>query len=124
MSATQIIPASLTSIDEVMALAGVKFIALTPPLLAELAAVPAAGWSGVGTVGQALKMITSASIVESDTIWDAVLHDEGLWRMAVTRSDGGKSECKIVQAVNIFCDMQDGLEAMVRKMDPIVTRGV
>lgn len=56
----------------------------------------------MGTVGQALKMTTSTSIVESD---------------------GGKSEYNIVQTKNIFCNMQDALESVVRKMDPIVTRG-
>lgn len=112
----QVVAASLTSIEEVMQLAGLRHITVSPPLLAELAATPAVGWTAA-SIGLANK----ASDLDS-TLGDeyraklaGVVRDEASWRMAVTRSEGGRNETKLVQAINIFTDMQDRLEEIVRK---------
>lgn len=49
--------------------------------------------------------------------FEVILKDESAWRLAFTRSEGGKSEGKIIQAINIFYGMQENLEAIVAKMD-------
>ena len=50
----------------------------------------------------------------------AILQDESTWRLAFTRSGRGMSEGKIIQAINIFYEMQINLEAMIKKLDTIV----
>ena len=99
--------ASLTSVDEVMQLAGVHHITISPQLLAELAAtsMPADGWKGQSLFGRDVQHPSSPAVVP---------REEAEWRMAFTLSDSGKSEGKIVQAINIFADMQDRLEGMVK----------
>jgi len=101
---TKVLAASLTSIDEIMQLAGVHHITISPPLLAELAATPAEVWKDPNLFGRTLNYASQA-----------VPLDESSWRMAFTRSKAGKDEGKIIQAINIFADMQDELENMARK---------
>jgi len=43
-------------------------------------------------------------------------NDEAKFRMAVTRSDGGENEKKMVQAINILCDVQLKLEEMMKNI--------
>ncbi|KAK3305635.1 uncharacterized protein B0T15DRAFT_397241 [Chaetomium strumarium] len=126
---TQVMAASLTSIDEVMQLAGLHHITVSPVLLAELAATPAAGWAGRASIGQVVKTAVGAAgggpaagtaqlgAENRAAVLDTLVKDESLWRMAFTRSDGGRSETKLVQAINIFADVQDKLEEMVRQAD-------
>lgn len=111
---TQVLPASLTSTAEVMRLAGVHHITVSPRLLAELAATPA--------------VLASATVVDTPSTWfsehhadDAspvdyshVVRDEDAYRMAYTRSKGGENERKLASAINIFADMQDRMEELVR----------
>lgn len=111
---TQVLPASLTSIDEVLMLAGVDHITVSPPLLAELAATPADSYKG--QIGAVLKAAEGQEIPPAK-LYEAVLEDESAWRLAFTRSERGKSEGKIIQAVNIFSEMQDGLEALVKSQE-------
>jgi hypothetical protein len=118
-----------------MQLAGIHHITLSPPLLAGLAATPAAGWAGTAETGQVLRAAAAASSTaggnavstqlgaEGKNKLEALLKDEGRWRMAFTRADGGASEIRLVQAINIFADMQDKLEGMVRRADAAVTAG-
>ncbi|OIW28149.1 aldolase [Coniochaeta ligniaria NRRL 30616] len=101
---TKVLAASLTSIEEVMQLAGVHHITISPPLLAELAATTADGWKDRDVLGRELNHAS-----------EAIPLDESAWRMAFTRSKAGKNEGKIIQAINIFADMQDQLENMARK---------
>lgn len=108
---TQVLPASLTSIDEVLMLAGVDHITVSPPLLAELAATPAESYQG--DIGSVLKMAASDQVPPAKT-YESILDNESAWRLAFTRSEKGKSEGKIIQAINIFYEMQEGLEQMVR----------
>ncbi|KAH6847571.1 hypothetical protein B0I37DRAFT_354298 [Chaetomium sp. MPI-CAGE-AT-0009] len=107
---TQVMAASLTSIEQVTQLAGIAHITVPPPLLAELAATPAEGWAGMGRVGERARM-------------EKVVADEALWRMAFTRAEGGECERKLVQALNIFADVQDRLEALVREAERERGRG-
>lgn len=111
---TQVLPASLTSIDEVLVLAGVDHITVAPLLLAELAATPAEGYQGeIGSVVKAAGQVDAIS----KGVYEPILKDEGAWRLAFSRSEKGRSEGKIIQAVNIFYEMQEGLEALVKKLD-------
>lgn len=114
---TQVLPASLTSIDEVMVLAGVDHITVSPPLLAELAVTPAESYKGA--VGSVLKA-AEADDAPLPSRYEAILENESAWRLAFTRSERGKSEGKIIQAVNIFYEMQVALEELVTKMDQAV----
>ena len=105
-SRTQVLPASLTSIQEVMMLAGAHHITVSPPLLKKLAETPANPWEGD----------TGSVFKEADTSfadYKAILDDESAWRLAFTRSVNGQSEGKIIQAINIFCEKQEKLEELV-----------
>ena len=107
---TKVLPASLTSIDEVMMLAGADHITISPPLLTELANTPTASFTGA--VGSVFKEAGSSINAAKFT-----LKDESEWRLSFTRSEAGTSESKIIQAINIFSDMQDRLEALVQDLD-------
>jgi hypothetical protein len=133
---TQVIAASLTSVEQVMQLAGIHHITLSPRLLAGLAATPAAEWAGTAEIGQVLRAAAAASSTvgggdavatqlgaEGRNKLEVLVKDEGRWRMAFTRADGGASEIRLVQAINIFADMQDKLEGMVKRADAAVTAG-
>ncbi|KAK4149933.1 hypothetical protein C8A00DRAFT_37464 [Chaetomidium leptoderma] len=138
---TQVLAASLTSVEQVMQLAGIHHITVSPPLLAELAATPAAGWAGAAVIGREAVVSNASTPINSDLgsadselesklgaesgsrLEGAVLEDEGLWRMAFTRAGGGGSEVKLVQAINIFADMQDRLEDMARAAERVVRAG-
>jgi transaldolase len=100
---TKVLAASLMSIEEVMQLVGVHHITISPPLLAELAA----------STDQHLKTESSFD-AELNFAPESVPRDEAGWRLAFTRHSAGKSENKLIQAINIFADMQDQLEDMVR----------
>lgn len=111
---TRVLPASLTSIDDVLVLAGVDHITVSPPLLTELAATHVQDYKG--EIGSVLKAADSAHVKGKDE-YEVILKDEGAWRLAFTRSEGGRSEGKIIQAINIFYEMQESLEAIVREFD-------
>lgn len=110
--ATQVLPASLTSIQECMALAGAKHITIAPPLLKLLATTSA---SNVTTEFPSLFDDAKLAAVKASTK-SGWLKDEAGYRLAVTLSDAGKQEVKLTQAINIFCDMQVKLEALMAKI--------
>ena len=116
---TRVLPASLTSAEEVMQLAGVHHITVSPPLLAELAATPAEGWKSSDVVGQTLRA-TPIPPASAGDLYDSIVRDEAAWRLAFTRSSNGGSEGKIIQAINIFLRMQDDLENMARQQSAVV----
>lgn len=122
---TKVLPASLTSIDDVLQLAGVDHITVAPALLAELAATPTEGYKG--KIGSAVKSTKQPKELEvggiGKNMYAQILEDEGAWRLAFSRSEEGRNEGKIIQAINIFFGMQEFLEALVRKMDDKVERG-
>ncbi|KAK2600402.1 hypothetical protein N8I77_009938 [Diaporthe amygdali] len=111
---TRVLPASLTSIDEVLMLAGVDHITVSPPLLAQLSDTPLDGYEG--DIGSVCK--TAGNPADED--YAAILEDESAWRLAFTRSGRGTSEGKIIQAINIFYEMQLNLEGMITKFDTAV----
>lgn len=105
---TQVLPASLTSTDEIMALAGVHHITISPPLLRALIATPASS-------NPTISLFDTPAASNFDAVSPLLKlgEDEPAFRIAFTRSQGGEGERKLGQAVNIFCDMQTKLEAMV-----------
>ena len=108
---TQVLPASLTSIQDVMALAGAHHITVSPPLLIKLAETPGNGWGG--ECGSAF--VHDPAKGKGKVDYGEIVEDESAWRFAFTRADEGKKECKNVQAINIFAGKQEGLEALARK---------
>ncbi|KAI0437715.1 transaldolase [Xylaria telfairii] len=105
---TQVIAASLISIDEVMMLAGVDHITVAPPLLHELSQTPADTWKGA--VGSVFK----TEYPEAQDADDASIEDEKAWRMAFGGDQGGKSEASLNDAIKLFTQKQDALEDLVR----------
>ncbi|KAK2055170.1 transaldolase [Colletotrichum caudatum] len=107
---TQVLAASLTSVAEVMQLAGIQNVTVSPPLLRGLAAQPASMWT---------EQVGEYFAAGPDKPWtrdsEAALRDESEWRIAFTRSGNGKSEEKLIQAINIFSDKQDALEELARR---------
>lgn len=99
-----------------MRLAGAHHITVSPSLLAELAATPAQGWDGADVVGRTLKE-APVPPASAGKLYDDIVRDEATWRLAFTRSSAGRNEEKIIQAINIFSDMQDQLEGMVSRLE-------
>lgn len=103
---TQVLPASLTCTSEIYALAGVQHITIAPGLLAQLAQPSSAPEvqslfdSGVGPSG------TASGV--------SFINDESAYRLAFTRDLHGASEEKLLQAINLFCDMQDKLVQIMK----------
>ncbi|RAL12775.1 transaldolase family protein [Aspergillus homomorphus CBS 101889] len=108
-SRTQVLPASLTSTTEILALAGVHHITIAPGLLQELAHQP--GTMTDGSVPASLFDSRDPDPVAAGLPERALsfVNDEAGYRLAFTRDARGESEGKLTQAVNIFCDMQDQL---------------
>ncbi|KAL0929659.1 Transaldolase 2 [Colletotrichum truncatum] len=107
---TQVMAASLTSVAEVVRLAGIQHVTVSPHLLQGLATQPASTWP---------EEIGGYFAAGPDKAWDAdfgaALQDESEWRIAFTRSGNGKFEEKLIQAINIFSDKQDSLEELARR---------
>lgn len=109
---TQVLPASLTTIDEVLVLAGVDHITVSPPLLAQLSNTNCEDYEGeIGSVMRA----TEDDDAQED--FAPILLDHGAWRLAFTRSGRGTSEGKIIQAINIFYEKQVEMELMIKKLN-------
>ncbi|KAG4433445.1 hypothetical protein IFR05_011071 [Cadophora sp. M221] len=106
---TQVLPASLTSTTEIMELAGVHHITISPGLLQELATTPAAS-------STAVSLFDEGGLTASVPSFVKYADDQAAYRIAFTRSNGGdgEGERKLVQAVNTFCDMQDKMEEMMK----------
>lgn len=116
-----------------MALAGTHHITIPPPLLAQLAATPAAGWvadtphpqinpaadkkNETDDDGTSDKANLAEGIDKGNLLDEAILKDESRWRMAFTRAEGGEAERKLGQAINIFADVQEQMEGMVRRVE-------
>ncbi|ETS73126.1 hypothetical protein PFICI_15071 [Pestalotiopsis fici W106-1] len=109
-SKTKVLPASLTSIQEVMLLAGAHHITVSPPLLKKLAETPANPWEG--ETGKVFNEVNMSLLDE----YSHIPRDEPSWRLAFTRSANGQSEVKIIQAINIFCEKQEGLQELARSV--------
>ncbi|KAL2069172.1 hypothetical protein VTL71DRAFT_15510 [Oculimacula yallundae] len=108
---TQVLPASLTSVAEIMELAGVDHITIAPGLLQQLADTSASSNTTVS-------LFDAKVSAEPVPKFVSFANDESKYRMAFTRSNGGngEGEKKLVQAINIFCDMQDKLEDIMGQL--------
>ncbi|KAJ4246565.1 hypothetical protein NW762_013506 [Fusarium torreyae] len=109
---TQVMAASLTSVDEVMQLAGIQHITISPNLLNELASTELSAWNG--KLGDYFAQGPNNKSWETRD-YHAVVKDESAWRIAFTRSGFGTSEGKIIQAINYFSDCQEKLENLVKE---------
>ncbi|KAI9045407.1 transaldolase family protein [Aspergillus affinis] len=103
---THVLPASLTSTNEIFALAGVQHITIAPGLLEELSQS-----SSVPSV-QSLFDTNVPAITPTSNL--SYVNDESAYRLAFTRDLHGASEEKLTQAMNIFCDMQDRLVQVMK----------
>lgn len=116
---TQVLPASLVSTAEVMKLAGAHHITVSPPLLDQLASLPASSsFSGDATSAPPVLWMDEDdpdAEVDLKRDWAAVVGSEQAWRTAFTLRQSGAAETKLVQAINIFARMQDSLEELAKK---------
>ncbi|PNY26297.1 Transaldolase [Tolypocladium capitatum] len=108
---TRVLAASLTSVDEVMQLAGIRHITISPGLLHELSTADASSWNG--KLGGYFAQGPTKGWETRD--YAGLLADESAWRLAFTRSGFGTSEAKIIQAINYFADFQEKLEDLVKQ---------
>jgi transaldolase len=115
---TKVLAASLTSVDEIMSLAGIDHITISPGLLEKLVETPASE-------------NTKGSLFDEEIEVPAMLAftSEPEYRIAFTLSGKGEGERKLTQvsfchvfersslseyeAINIFCEMQTKLEGMI-----------
>ncbi|KAF5618567.1 transaldolase [Fusarium sp. NRRL 52700] len=109
---TQVLAASLTSVDEVMQLAGIQHVTISPNLLNGLASADLSIWNG--KLGEYFAQGPAKMSWETED-YNALVRNESSWRMAFTRSGFGTSEGKIIQAINYFADFQDKLEGIVKQ---------
>lgn len=108
-SKTKVLPASLTSVQEVMMLAGANHITVSPPLLKKLAETPANPYEAeTGSV------FSKAKAGETFGDYKSILDNEAAWTEAFAKSNNGKAKAKLVQAIKIFGEKQEGLEEMAR----------
>ncbi|PNS19239.1 hypothetical protein CAC42_2416 [Sphaceloma murrayae] len=106
---TQVMPASLTSVEEVLKLVGkADHITIAPHLLRQLAEMPSTSSNRVHDVPEEV-----GALAKRD--YTAVCQDEAAFRMAMTMSDQGANEKKLIDAINIFCDAQDRLVALTER---------
>ena len=108
---TRVVPASLITTKEVMLISGAKYIALAPPLLKELSET---SYASAETREPSLFVGPSKKHAQVPRRMHFE-NDEAKFRMAVTRSHDGENERKLVQAINVFCDVQLKLEEMMKK---------
>ncbi|KAI9374487.1 hypothetical protein BJX61DRAFT_532333 [Aspergillus egyptiacus] len=102
---TQVLPASLTSTEEIYALAGVHHITISPCLLRQLSTPGAAP-----TVNSLFDTEAATPALNAVSYTDK----ESVYRLEFSRADRGAGEEKLIQAINIFCEMQDRLVALMQ----------
>ncbi|KAL7939277.1 hypothetical protein V8C35DRAFT_286211 [Trichoderma chlorosporum] len=112
---TRVLAASLTSVEEVLQLAGVNHITISPILLHALSRRGVS--SATKKLGQYFADEPAAKSLESKRYTD-ILRDESAWKLAFTRSGFGTSAGKIIQAINYFSDFQEKLEELARRYIP------
>ncbi|KAF4983524.1 hypothetical protein FZEAL_1059 [Fusarium zealandicum] len=109
---TQVLAASLTSVDEVMQLAGIQHVTISPNLLRGLASTHLSTWNG--KLGEYFAQGPVNKSWETRD-YNALVKDDSAWRLAFTRSGFGASEGKIIQAINYFSDFQEKMEELVKQ---------
>jgi len=101
---TQVLAASFIAPEEVMKLAGLKHITVSPTLLR--------GFSEAGFVqGQSQSLVDACTGQEQDRELGELL-GEAQWRLAFNREDSGRGAQKLVDAINIFSDVQVKLDEL------------
>ncbi|KAI5246549.1 transaldolase [Aureobasidium subglaciale] len=109
-SRTLVMPASLTSVEECLQVSGAHHITISPPLLAALAATPAPASSAPLFFDEKVQ-----GEEENDQALMEGVKEEASYRIRYTRLKNGAAEKKLVDAINIFADCQDGIEELVRR---------
>jgi transaldolase len=87
---TQVLPASLTSTDEIMALAGVHSITIAPGLLQELSTSSTSSNATKSLFDEAVDANESHPLI-------SYLHDRARYQIDFTRSGNGEGERKLSQ---------------------------
>jgi transaldolase len=102
---TKVLAASFVSVDEVLKLRGLRHLTVSPVLLAGLAAKK---WDDNDVV----ESLVEAAVGQVELEGVGEVAEEAKWRLAVNREGGGWGAQKLVDAVNIFCGMQEKLELL------------
>ncbi|KAJ6107636.1 hypothetical protein N7523_008959 [Penicillium sp. IBT 18751x] len=102
---TKVLPASLTSTEEIFQLAGADHLTIAPHLLEQLA-------QPMNT--KVNSMFDAAPTEPVPAPGASYLHDAGQYKIAFARDRGGASQIKLTEAINIFCDFQDKLEQIMK----------
>ena len=117
---TRVLVASLVSVEEVLRVGrevgmGMRgHVTVSPPLLAELAALPASVEGQVGLPNGHEEKVVEQNGLDEFVANEGVVDDEAAYRMAVTRWRSGDGEWKLTDAINLFADMQDRMEDIVK----------
>ena len=107
-----------------MAVAGADHITVSPALLHQLASTPLhlnedgrpVGYESVYDIPRRDREV---KIRKGRTRLDLHMQSQAAWQMRFTRREDGKPAKKLVDAINILCDMQLKLEALMeRYVDP------
>lgn len=107
VNAPKVKPASLTSIQECMSLAGADYLTIGPHLLQKLHETP----TGLDTGTE-----YSSVFDKEPVVGERLSFKNGEeFRIAMTRSGRGLNERKLSEAINVFCDFQEKLEDFMRK---------
>ena len=91
---TQVLPASLTSITEIMELAGVHHMTIAPALLEQLANTPA-------STSTTASLFDQGPATFETYAGRSFVNDEAGYRMAFTRSGNGEGERKLSQVCDV-----------------------
>ncbi|KAJ5775529.1 uncharacterized protein N7511_000540 [Penicillium nucicola] len=104
-ASTQVLPASLTSVDEIYFLAGVDHLTIAPHLLSQLTQPYSGNVNSLFDVAPTLPIPAKGV---------SFLNDPSSYQITFARDLGGASQIKLTEAVNIFCDFQDKLEQIMK----------
>ncbi|CEJ60315.1 hypothetical protein PMG11_08892 [Penicillium brasilianum] len=104
-ASTKVLPASLTSTEEIFMLAGVDHLTIAPHLLVKLTQ---------SMFTDVKSLFDSAALEPVPPVGTSYAHDHGQYQITFARDRAGASQRKLTEAVNIFCDFQDQLESMMK----------
>ncbi|KAJ5317716.1 hypothetical protein PENANT_c004G01485 [Penicillium antarcticum] len=104
-ASTKVLPASLTSVEEIYFLAGVNHLTIAPHLLSQL------NQPYTGNVNSLFDVAPTLPIPAKGV---SFVNDPGSYQITFARDLGGASQIKLTEAVNIFCDFQDKLEQIMK----------
>lgn len=107
-SKTTVLAASLTSLEELRRLYGIRGITISPPLLQQLASQPA-------SPQHTTLSTTTRNATQPNMDLETIVKDETVWSNAFKKSGSGTCFRKLEQAVQYFCEFQDKLEELVSR---------